>query len=314
LSTPKQQSVNNVNSNSNSKIKELNTALAQTIKDHWEGKHYTSDYSCFMKQYQEYVEQLESEMENDETLSNTTTTTTTTIAPANGVTTTTTMPTLSSMEGIAPPLAPSSLIPSTKPLFSFGTTLAGGGGGGGTIATPTTTSAPASSWTVTKSAPSFSFGGPPQTAPISHNAVGANNNDDDDDDPTSNPDDGKIDTVIQEENTDEVVLHYVRAKHMKYEDKQWKKYGAGMLRCYRHKISNKHRLVIRNEIGKVQFNVGVSRGMMFDKIAKDGKKGKTAFVKFMAVEDASKGPEQFMLQVKPECLDSLHDVLKSMAA
>jgi hypothetical protein len=261
-----------------------------------------------MKQYQEYVEQLESEMENDETLSNTTTTATTTAA--NGVTTTTTMTTLSSIKGIAPPLASSSIIPSTKPLFSFGTTLAGGGGG--TIATPTTTSAPAPSWAVTKSAPSFSFGGPPQTAPISHTAVSANN--DDEDDPTSNPDDGKIDTVIQEENTDEVVLHNVRAKHMKYEDKQWKKYGAGMLRCYRHKVSNKHRLVIRNEIGKVQFNVGVSQGMMFDKIAKDGKKGKTAFVKFMAVEDASKGPEQFMLQVKPECLDSLHDVLKSMAA
>ena len=87
-----------------------------------------------------------------------------------------------------------------------------------------------------------------------------------------------------------------------------------MLRCYRHKISNKHRLVIRNQIGKVQFNVGVSKGMMFDKVTKDGKKGKTAFVKFMAVEDASKGPEQFMLQVKPECLDSLHDILKSMAA
>jgi hypothetical protein len=302
LSTPKQQSENNSNSN-NSKIKELNTALAQTIIDHWEGKYYTSDYSCFMKQYQEYVEQLESEMENDETLSNTTT------AAAAAATT---MTTFSSIKGIAPPLAPSSIIPSTKPLFSFGTTVTGGGGGGGTIATPTT-SAPASSWTVTKSAPSFSFGGPPQTTtPISHNAVGANN--DDDDDPTSNPDDGKIDTVIQEENTDEVVLHNVRAKHMKYEDKQWKKYGAGMLRCYRHKVSNKHRLVIRNEIGKVQFNVGVSQGMMFDKIAKDGKKGKTAFVKFMAVEDASKGPEQFMLQVKPECLDSLHDVLKSMAA
>ena len=290
LSTPKQQSVNN-NSNNNSKIKELNSALAQTIIDHWEGKHYTSDYSCFMKQYQEHVEQLESEMENDDPFSITTT---------NGLTTT--MTTLSSMEGIAPPLvAPS--IPSTKP-FSFGTTLGGGG------KTATASSAPAS-WAVSKPAPSFSFGGPPQTAPISHNAVGADN---DDDDPTSNPDDGKIDAVLQEENSDEVVLHHVRAKHMKYQDKQWKKYGAGMLRCYRHKISNKHRLVIRNQIGKVQFNVGVSKGMMFDKVTKDGKKGKTAFVKFMAVEDASKGPEQFMLQVKPECLDSLHDILKSMAA
>jgi len=293
LSTPKQQSVNN-SGNNNSKIKELNSALAQTIIDHWEGKHYTSDYSCFMKQYQEHVEQLDSEMENnDETLSNTSTST------ANGATTT--MTTLSSMEGIAPPMeAPS--IPSTKP-FSFGTTL-----GGGTTATSSSTS---TSWAVSKPAPSFSFGGPPQTAPISHNAVGADN---DDDDPTSNPDDGKIDAVLQEENSDEVVLHHVRAKHMKYQDKQWKKYGAGMLRCYRHKISNKHRLVIRNEIGKVQFNVGVSKGMMFDKVTKDGKKGKTAFVKFMAVEDASKGPEQFMLQVKPECLDSLHDILKSMAA
>lgn len=270
LSTPKQSSSIN-NNNSNSKILELNTALAQTIIDHWEGKYYTSDYSCFMKQYQQHVEQLDSEMENDDLLSNTTATT----ATANGVTTT----------------------------MTSSTTMVGGG----TTATPTIPASP--SWGVSKPAPIFSFGGPP--VPAHNNTVGANN---DDDDPTFNPDNGKIDTVLQEENSDEVVLHHVRAKHMKYQDKQWKKYGAGMLRCYRHKISNKHRLVIRNEIGKVQFNVGVSKGMMFDKIAKDGKKGKTAFVKFMAVEDASKGPEQFMLQVKPECLDSLHDALKSMAA
>ena len=109
-------------------------------------------------------------------------------------------------------------------------------------------------------------------------------------------------------------MYQVRAKHMKFENKTWKKFGAGILRLYRHKTTSKHRMVIRNEIGKVQFNVGVSRGMTFEKIIKDGKQGKATFAKFFAVEDASKGPEAFMLQVKPDCLDKLHETLTNMVA
>jgi len=123
-----------------------------------------------------------------------------------------------------------------------------------------------------------------------------------------------VDKVEQEENADEEVLHEVRAKHIKFENNAWKKYGTGVLRLYRHNVTSKHRMVIRNEIGKVQFNVGVSRGMKFEKVVKDTKRGKNAFVKFYAVEDAGRGMESFMLQVKPESVDKLHETLEGMVA
>lgn len=118
----------------------------------------------------------------------------------------------------------------------------------------------------------------------------------------------------REENEVEETLYQVRAKHMKLEDNQWKRYGTGVLRLYRHKTTAKHRMVIRNEIGSVQFNVGVYKGMAFEKVIKDGKKGKSTFVKFTALEDESRGLEHFMVQVKPECLDMLYETLTSMAA
>ena len=97
-------------------------------------------------------------------------------------------------------------------------------------------------------------------------------------------------------------------------DNGWKKYGTGVLRLYRHKTTSKQRMVIRNEIGKVQFNVGISKGMTFEKIINDTKKGKATFVKFGACEDPEKGLEAFMLQVKPEAIDKLHSVLEGMVA
>lgn len=164
------------------------------------------------------------------------------------------------------------------------------------------------------SAPSFSFGAPSSSSlagsAAPSTAAGSSNNDD----TASNPDDGKVEKIEQEENTDEDVLLEVRAKHVKREEGQWKKYGAGVLRLYRHRVNSKCRMVIRNDIGKVQFNVGVSKGMKFEKVIKQSKKGPAAYVKFLAVEDASKGLESFMLQVKPDSLDKLHDTLEGMVA
>ena len=96
---------------------------------------------------------------------------------------------------------------------------------------------------------------------------------------------------------------------MKIENGGWKKYGTGVLRVYKHKQTSKHRVVIRNSIGNVQFNVAISKGMKCDKVIKDGKKGKSTFVSFGAVEDVAKGMESFMIQVKPESVDALHDAL-----
>lgn len=101
---------------------------------------------------------------------------------------------------------------------------------------------------------------------------------------------------------------------MKLENGKWKKYGTGVLRLYRHKTTSKQRMVIRNEIGKVQFNVAVSKGMTFEKKIVSSKKGKATFVRFVACEDPDKGLESFMIQTKAESLDKLHSTLEGMVA
>lgn len=156
------------------------------------------------------------------------------------------------------------------------------------------------------SAPPLSFGGPPAAAAGGASPAAG--------DAASNAENGNVEKVEPEENAEEETLHEVRAKLVRSEAGQWKKYGAGILRLYRHRKTGKGRMVIRNQIGKVQFNVGVSRGMTFEKVTKSTKKGEAAYVKFAAVEDASKGLEQCMLQVKPACLEKLHATLEGMVA
>lgn len=268
----------------------------QTIVDHWEGHLRTCDYSQFMKEYLQHMENIECEMENEApAVDHTSTANPTTTSKSD------TQPTSSlwSFGGAAPPPAAKS--------FSFPVTAA---------PAPPAASAPAGTFSFTSKPAPFSFGAPPSATPTFTTAqtAASGGGNDDEEDPTSNPDDGKVEKVEQEDNTEEEILHEVRAKHMKFEDKKWKKYGAGVLRLYRHKTTSKHRMVIRNEIGKVQFNVGISKGMTFEKIIKDGKQGKATFAKFIAIEDARKGPEPFMLQVKPDCLDKLHETLMSMVA
>lgn len=268
--------------------------LMQTIVDHWEGRLRTCDYSQFMKDYQKHMENIECEMENEAS----------SVDHSSDANLKTVSKNISqsassswSFGGAAPP-------PAVKP-FSFSA-----------MGAPSPTAASVSAGTSLFSSKPISFGAPPSATPTIVSSQTAANGDgnNDDEDPTSNPDDGKVDKVEQEDNTEEEILHEVRAKHLKFEDKKWKKFGAGVLRLYRHKTTSKHRMVIRNEIGKVQFNVAISKGMTFEKIIKDGKQGKATFAKFVAVEDASRGPEAFMLQVKPDCLDKLHDTLTRMVA
>ena len=281
--------------------RELNENLLKMIVDHWEGHQKFSDYSVFMKEYQTHSQALK-DIENEE--------------EEDGESNTTVINSTANLSGTT-----SAPAPSVKP-FSF------------TAAAPSAASpaatAPASMFSFTakqqaSAAPaappalSFSFGGAATASTATAKSASlfsapSSTSASNDDDPTSNPDDGKIEKIEQEANTQETVLLEVRAKHLKLEKKGgWKKFGAGVLRVYKHNETSKHRVVIRNEIGKVQFNVGISNGMKFDKVIKDGKKGKAAYVKFCAVEDASKGLESFMIQLKPESVDKLHDTLAKAA-
>lgn len=310
------------------KLQKLNQDLLHTIVDHWEGRHTFSDYSQFLKEYQGYGEKLllEQEEEDDQVGSNNNENGgVSAVSDGNSAKSNsqpaslsfgasapaTSQPAASSFSfgGTAAPPAPP---PAAASSFSFGES-APAPTPVGTFSFASKTSAPAAAGA--SSAPSFSFGAssggaaPSSSASSFASSAPLNN-----DDPTSNPDDGKVEKIEAEENTEEEILYEVRAKHIKFVDSSWKKYGAGVLRLYKHKATGKHRMVIRNEIGKVQFNVGVSKGMTFEKIIKNTKKGKACFVKFVAVEDVSKGLESFMLQVKPDAVDKLHETLEGMVA
>lgn len=158
-------------------------------------------------------------------------------------------------------------------------------------------------------APSFSFGSIPPPSASTSNSTTVN-----EDDPTANPDDGKIEEVEKEKNSDEDILYEVKVKPMKLKKDGggWQKYGAGKCRLYKHKTNSKHRLVLRNDIGKPLFNVAVSSQMTFTKEVKQGKKGKLAYVKFIGVEDASEGPRPIMLQVDPKEVDEFHSKLEGI--
>mmetsp|Transcript_3057 Transcript_3057/g.6713 ORF Transcript_3057/g.6713 Transcript_3057/m.6713 type:complete len:466 (+) Transcript_3057:177-1574(+) len=285
----------------NENIQQLNQNLLDTIVDHWEGRMHAQDYTPFLEDYQRHEEGLHLEAgkgsdENKAPAGNSTVNLTST-AKGNS------QPTSSFSFGGAAPASS----PAAKP-FSMGASAPAATAAGTFSFTSKPSAAPAAG---ASSAPKFSFGAPSSSS-LASSATSAPVSNSNNDDPTSNPDDGKIDQVEQEENSEEEILHEVRAKRLTFENNEWKKYGTGVLRLYRHKVSSKHRMVIRNEIGKVQFNVGVSKGMKFEKVVKSSKKGQVAFIKFLAVEDASKGMEPFMLQVKPECVDKLHDSLNGI--
>jgi hypothetical protein len=154
------------------------------------------------------------------------------------------------------------------------------------------------------SAPSFSFGAQP-AATISGTA--------NDDDPTFNPDDGKLE-VGHEENKDEETLYEVRARLVKMIGGAWNKSCTGPCRLYRNTLTEKKRMVLRNDVGKVMLNVAVSKGMPFKKISQRTRKGEVWHVSFMAVEDESEGAKQIMLNVKKEDIDKFHEKLENMAA
>ena len=171
------------------------------------------------------------------------------------------------------------------------------------------TPAPAAS-VVSAPAPSFSFGAQPAKAAVvatgnSSNAI-AN-----EDDPTFNPDDGKLE-VGQEENKDEDKLYEVKARLLRMIDGGWKAGGVGLLRLYRNNKTSTQRMVLRNDIGKVMFNVAVSKGMVFNKQVQETKKGKKCYVAFGAVEDESEGLKNFMFNVAASDLDTFYEQLQKM--
>ena len=72
-----------------------------------------------------------------------------------------------------------------------------------------------------------------------------------------------------EENAEEDILYTVKAKYYRLSagsEEGWKDRGVGTLKLYRHKVTGKTRMVMRNSIGKVGLNASVSTGMEFERM------------------------------------------------
>lgn len=303
----------------NKRVKELNTGFFQWIKAAWEAGYRAEDWSSSFAVYEAKIKAIEAEIEPEDDNAPAAESSNNVITPAASPPAT--QPAFSFR---APAPAPTAKSEAPKPLF--------GGSSAPAPPAPSTSfsfrGAPSSA-TTAPSAGSFSFGfgasapapapeAPKQSfsfgsIPPPSNPTTSNNGTNDDDDPTANPDDGKIEEVEQEKNEEEDVLFEIKAKPMKSVDGEWKKYGAGVCRLYKHKTTKKHRIVTRNTIGKVQFNVSISADMKpFDKVLKDGKKGKLAFIKFSGMESAAEGVRVMMLQVTPEEIDRFHSILNGI--
>ena len=196
-------------------MKKLNENFLRTIADHWEGGLYVNDYSHFMNQYVEMGSRIGPESGGGGGSAAAVEATVTGSAPAVTDATSTNTGTASARPASA----------AAKP-FSFVGTPATAAPASGTFsfAAP-----PAASLAAPAARPKlpFSFGGAPAPAPIPPAAAPAAASGNDDDDATSNPDDGKVESVQAEENAEEEILYMVRANG------SWKKYGAGILRLFK---------------------------------------------------------------------------------
>lgn len=283
--------------NNTAQIEKINTNFFKMIQDHVDNGHICNDLTPLMEQYIKVVEDLQDDEQDDAE------------GVVNGGND-------NKNSGVSALSGGSSTNDEIKPQpsstlfsgFSFASSSADPPSSKGTTFSFTGGSAPAPA-AVSASKPSFSFGQQPAAQSSGGSSIPTAN----EDDPTSNPDDGKLD-IGKEENEDEKVLYEVRARLIKMTDGKWTKLGVGVLRLYSNKKTEMKRMVLRNEVGKVMFNVAIGKGMKFIKSSQKTKKGEVWRVRFMAVEDEKEGAKQIMLNVKKEDVDEFHDKLEELAA
>ncbi|EJK63710.1 hypothetical protein THAOC_15619 [Thalassiosira oceanica] len=311
-----------------SKVKELTSEFLALISNTFQSGACATDYSPIMQEYLERVRKIEEGDDEQGAVSyegggdNKPT--------GNGISNANTSSSNSTTFSFGKGQAPSASTISAAPAFSFGGSAASAptktaAFSVGTKATETSAAkpfasfgaAPASSGTTFsftgsgKTAPpattpksAFSFGAAPSVVGTSANAAAAN-----EDDPTSNPDDGKINVGTEVNTEDDILYELKKTSLQKKIGEEWKRI-SGTMRIYRNKANAKCKLVIRDDSGKVLFNVALSQGMGFQKNLRKTKKGiQIGQLVFMAVEDAEKGVQRFSLLVAPSSLDELHSKL-----
>ena len=201
---------------------------------------------------------------------------------------------------------PATTTPASNPLGSFSFSAA---------PAPTTTAAPSFS-------SSFSFGGSSatgttvpsfggfsaSTAPPAAAPAGGEEEEggEDEGEPILEPE-----KVLRNAADTDEILHDVPCKLFTFslDSKEWKDTGKGTFRITRDAASNKQRMLVRNEVGRINFNAGFFPTMKIERVQK-----RIKFAAFVTVEDTSVGADgktavrtemkNFMIQVKPENLDA----------
>jgi hypothetical protein len=118
--------------------------------------------------------------------------------------------------------------------------------------------------------------------------------------------------VLRNANDTDEILHEVPCKLYGYSvaDKEWKDTGKGTFRITRDVKTNKQRMLVRNQIGRINFNASFFSGMKVEQVQK-----KIKFAAFVTVEDSTMGPDgkaaaprtemkNFMIQLKAEDVDA----------
>mmetsp|Transcript_129302 Transcript_129302/g.253230 ORF Transcript_129302/g.253230 Transcript_129302/m.253230 type:complete len:481 (+) Transcript_129302:55-1497(+) len=159
------------------------------------------------------------------------------------------------------------------------------------------------------------FGATSTSAPAADGGVAEANEEggDDEGEPILEPE-----KVLRNENDTDEILHEVPCKLYSFNsaDKEWKDTGKGTFRITRDATSKKQRMLVRNQVGRINFNAGFYKTMKIEKVQK-----RLKFAAFVAVEEPSPNSEgkttvrtemkNFMIQLKPEDLDATQKKLEA---
>lgn len=125
--------------------------------------------------------------------------------------------------------------------------------------------------------------------------------------------------VLRNSNDTDEILHEVPCKLYGYSaaDKEWKDTGKGTFRITLDPKTQKQRMLVRNQIGRINFNASFFKGMKVEQVQK-----KIKFAAFVTVEDSTMGADgkaaaprtemkNFMIQLKAEDVDATFKKMQS---
>ena len=108
--------------------------------------------------------------------------------------------------------------------------------------------------------------------------------------------------------------HKVYAQYYRMDKKEWKAGATGDILLEQNKKDpSVCRVIMRDKVGKVLLNLGISKGMDVQRNDQKSSTGKVRpMVKFVSVQDAEIGPQLFSIRTKPEAIEGLENAFKEL--